>query len=87
MAQSAPARPKVNTKPTQAWDASGPGVSRRPARGSTRVRGEARESARGRAVIELDAGITVYPRQAPEGYPSQRFESAHRLSGQQRCAS
>ena len=67
MAQSAPARPKVNTKPTQAWDASGPGVSRRPARGSTRVRGEARESARGRAVIELDAGITVYPPQENGG--------------------
>ena len=61
MAQPAPARPKINTKPTQPWDASGPGVSRRPARGSTRVRGEVRESARGRAVIELDAGITVYP--------------------------
>ena len=67
MAQPAPARPKINTKPTQAWDASGPGVSRRPARGSTRVRGEARESARGRAVIELDAGITVYPPQENGG--------------------
>lgn len=30
-------------------------------RGSARMRGEARESARGRAVIELDGGITVYP--------------------------
>jgi hypothetical protein len=67
MAQPAPARPKINTKPTQAWNASRPGVSRRPARGSARVRGEARESARGRAVIDLDAGITVYPPQENGG--------------------
>jgi integrase len=67
MAQPAPARPKINTKPTQAQNASGPGVSRRPARGSTRVRGEARESARGLAVIELDTGITVYPPQENGG--------------------
>ena len=27
MAQPAPAWPKINTKPTQAWNASSPGVS------------------------------------------------------------
>jgi len=67
MAQPAPARSKINTKATQARNASGPAVTRRPARGSTRVRGDARESARGRAVIELDAGITVYPPQKDGG--------------------
>jgi hypothetical protein len=62
MAQSAPARTKINTKITQQdRAASGPGRSRPPARGAARVRGDARESARGRPVIELDAGITVYP--------------------------
>jgi hypothetical protein len=67
MAQPAPASPKINTKSTQAWNASSPGVHRRLARGNSRVRGEARESARGRAVIELDAGITVYPPQENGG--------------------
>ena len=67
MAQPAPASPKTNTKSTQAWNASSLGVHRRPARGNSRVRGEARESARGRAVIELDAGITVYPPQENGG--------------------
>jgi hypothetical protein len=61
MAQSAPGRPKINTKPTQAWNVPGSGRLGRRARGSARVRGEARESARGRAVIELGARITVYP--------------------------
>jgi hypothetical protein len=62
MAQQAPVRTKINTKTTQQGPAaSGPGRSRRPARGAARVRGDARESARGRPVIELDAGITVYP--------------------------
>ena len=63
MAQSAPARPKINTEPTQARNVSGSGRPGRRARGSARVRGEARESARGRTVIELEAGITVYPPQ------------------------
>jgi hypothetical protein len=69
MAQAAPPQPKINTKTTQpargrkARAASGTGKARRPTRGSARVRGDARESARsrGRVVIELDAGITVYP--------------------------
>jgi hypothetical protein len=58
MAQQSPVRTKVNTKNT-----TGPGSlrqilagSRRPARGAARVRGDARESARGRLVMELDAG-------------------------------
>jgi hypothetical protein len=61
MAQPAPARPKINTKPTQARNVPGSGRPGRRARGSARVWGEARESARGRAVIELGTGITVYP--------------------------
>ena len=68
MAQSAPARTKINTKVTQ----PAPGLSsRRPAgrpgpgrppRGP-RVSGEARDSVRqpDRPVIELDFGILVYP--------------------------
>jgi hypothetical protein len=61
MAQPAPARPKINTGSTQARNVPGSGRPGRRARGSARVQGEARESARGRTVIELDAGITVYP--------------------------
>jgi hypothetical protein len=59
MAQSAPARTKINTKVTQ----PAPGrSSRRPARGP-RVSGAARDSVRqsARPVIELDFGILVYP--------------------------
>lgn len=51
MAQPAPARPKINTKSTQARN----------------VPGETRESARGWTVIELDSGIPVYPPQEAEG--------------------
>jgi len=65
MAQSAPARTKINTKVTQ----PAPGrPSRRPAgRGrppkGPRVSGDARDSVRqpARPVIELDFGILVYP--------------------------
>ena len=71
MAQSAPARTKINTKVTQPAPGrssrrlaarSGPG---RPPRGP-RVSGEARESVRqpARPVIELDFGILVYPPEA-----------------------
>lgn len=67
MAQPAPARPKINTKSTQARNVPGSGRPGRRARGSARVRGEARESARGRTVIELEAGITVYPPQEAGG--------------------
>ena len=64
MAQPAPVRSKINTKPTQARNVSGSSRPGRRVRGSARVRGEARESARGRTVIELEgAGITVYPPQ------------------------
>ena len=70
MAQSAPARTKVNTKVTQPPPGRssrrpagrpGPGPGR-PARGP-RVSGEARDSVRqpDRLVIELDFGILVYP--------------------------
>jgi integrase len=76
MAQTAPARTKINTEITQA--ASGqasrrpPGRvgQRGPARAQARVAGDIRGSARdpGRAVVELDNGITVYPPEA-EGEP------------------
>jgi hypothetical protein len=67
MAQPASARPKINTESTRARNVPGSGRPGRRARGSVRVRGEARESARGRTVIELDAGITVYPAQGAGG--------------------
>jgi len=68
MAQSAPARTKINTKVTQPAPgrssrrpAGRPGPGR-PPRGP-RVSGDARESVRqpDRPVIELDFGILVYP--------------------------
>jgi hypothetical protein len=68
MAQSAPARTKMNTKVTQPTPgrssrrpAGRPGPGR-PPRGP-RVSGEARDSVRqsARPVIELDFGILVYP--------------------------
>ena len=68
MAQSAPARTKINTKVTQPAHglssrrpAGRPGPDR-PPRGP-RVSGEARDSVRqpDRPVIELDFGILVYP--------------------------
>ena len=75
MAQSAPARTKINTKVTQPAPGrpsrrpagrSGPG---RPPRGP-RLSGDARESVRqsARPVIELDFGILVYPPEA-DGEP------------------
>ena len=69
MVQAAAPQPKINTKTTQpphgraARAASGAGKARRAAQSSAHVRGDARESARGRAVIDLAAGITVYPPQ------------------------
>ena len=71
MAQSAPARTKINTKVTQPapgrpspHPAGRPGPGR-PAKGP-RVSGEARDSVRqsARPVIELDFGILVYPPEA-----------------------
>jgi hypothetical protein len=68
MAQSAPARTKINTKVTQPAPgrssrrpAGRPGPGRPPK--GPRVSGEARESVRqsARPVIELDFGILVYP--------------------------
>ena len=75
MAQSAPARTKINTKVTQPSPgrssrrpAGRPGPGR-PPRGP-RVSGEARDSIRqsARPVIEMDSGILVYPPEA-EGEP------------------
>ena len=68
MAQSAPARTKINTKVTQPAPgrpsrrpAGRPGPGRPPK--GPRVSGDARESVRqpARPVIELDFGILVYP--------------------------
>jgi hypothetical protein len=69
VAQTAPARPKINTKVTQAapGEASrrpvGGGTEGRSARGLARVAGDPRRSSRdpGRVVVELDHGVTVYP--------------------------
>src|SRR2546430_16903579 len=83
MAQSAPARTKINTKVTQPAPgrpsrrpAGRPGPGR-PPRGP-RVSGEARDPVRqpDRPVIELDFGILVYP---PEtgGVPLRAGISAH----------
>jgi hypothetical protein len=71
MAQSAPARTKINTKVTQParGRASRPPAGRRkagrPAKGP-RVSGDARESVRqsARPVIEVECGILVYPPEA-----------------------
>ena len=75
MAQSAPARTKINTKVTQPapgrpsrHPAGRPGPGRPPK--GPRVSGDARDSVRqsARPVIELDFGILVYPPEA-EGEP------------------
>ena len=65
MAQIGPARPKVNTEVTQPSPAR---ASRRRPRKQAGVAGETRGSVRdpGRAVIELDHGVTVYPPQDDE---------------------
>ena len=67
MAQIAPARPKINTEVTQPSPAR---ASWRRPRKRPGVAGEARGSVRdpGRAVIELDHGVTVYPPSA-DGEP------------------
>jgi hypothetical protein len=75
MAQSAPARTKINTKETQpapgrpSWRPAGQPGPGRPPRGP-RVSGGARESVRqsARPVIEMDFGILVYPPEA-DGEP------------------
>jgi len=76
MAQTAPARPKINTKVSQAAPDQGPrrsagrGLAGRPARGLARVAGDARRSSRnsGRVVVELGCGVMVYPPEV-EGEP------------------
>ena len=70
MAPSAPAKPEINTNPTQPGRARparrSPGKASTADRGRPRVSGEARESARGsaRVVVEVGWGVLVYP---PEG--------------------
>lgn len=73
MAQAAPARPKINTKVTQAAPAqrsrppAGRGKARPPLRGQASVSEGARRSVRdpGRQVVELGYGILVYPPERP----------------------
>jgi integrase len=69
MALPAPAKPKINTNPTQpaldraARRAPGGGRTARRGWGRARVSGDTRESVRypGRVVLEAEGGITVYP--------------------------
>src|ERR1022692_2262454 len=69
MALPAPAKPKINTNPTQpgrdraAQRAPGGGKTARRGRGQARVSGDTRESVRdsARVVVEAECGITVYP--------------------------
>jgi len=76
MALTAPAKPKINTNPTQpgrdraARRAPGEAKTVGRGRGSARVSGDTRESVRGsaRVVVEAECGILVYPPEA-EGEP------------------
>src|SRR5437899_5646158 len=67
MALSAPAKPKINTNPTQPGRARparrAPGKASTADRGRAQVSGDARESARdsARVVVEVGWGILVYP--------------------------
>jgi integrase len=69
MALPAPAKPKINTNPTQpardraARRAPGGGKKSRGGRGPARVTGDTRESVRdsARVVVEAECGILVYP--------------------------
>jgi integrase len=69
MALEAPAKPKINTNPTQpgrdraSRRAPGGGKTARRGRGQARVSGDTRESVRdsARVVVEAECGITVYP--------------------------
>ena len=73
MVQSAPVRPKINTRPTQL--ARGRALRPPRARGQAarsvgapaRVSGDTRESVRrsDRLVVELECGVTVYPAREP----------------------
>ena len=73
MALPAPAKPKINTNPTQpgrgrpARRAPGGGKTARRGRGQARVSGDTRESVRdaARVVVDADCGITVYPPEKP----------------------
>jgi integrase len=76
VALSTPAKPKINTNPTQLRPeraprpAPGNGKSPGRKRGPALVSGDTRESVRdaGRVVVEMEWGITVYPPEA-EGEP------------------
>ena len=87
MALPAPAKPKINTNPTQpgrdraARRAPGGGKTARRGRGQARVSGDTRESVRdsARVVVEADCGITVYPpEQAGEPWRAVFTENGRR---------
>jgi integrase len=87
MALPAPAKPKINTIPTQpgrdraARRAPGGGKTARRGRGQARVSGDTRESVRdsARVVVEADCGITVYPpEQAGEPWRAVFTENGRR---------
>src|ERR1039457_4916226 len=87
MALPAPAKPKINTNPTQpgrdraARRAPGGGKTARYGRGRARVSGGTRESVRdsARVVVEADCGITVYPpEQAGEPWRATFTENGRR---------
>src|ERR1035438_10003101 len=87
MALPAPAKPKINTNPTQPGRdravrrAPGGGKTTRYGRGQARVSGDTRESVRdsARVVMEADCGITVYPpEQAGEPWRAVFTENGRR---------
>src|ERR1035441_9616871 len=87
MALPAPAKPKINTNPTQpgrdraARRAPGGGKTARRGRGPARVTGDTRESVRdsARVVVEAECGITVYPpEQAGEPWRATFTENGRR---------
>ena len=67
MAPVAPAKPKINTNPTQPGRdraaRRAPGKAKAVGRGPARVSGDTRESVRdsARVVVEAECGILVYP--------------------------
>src|ERR1039458_7891638 len=87
MALPAPAKPKINTNPTQAGRdraaqrAPGGGKPARRGRGQARVSGDTRECVResARVVVEAEGGITVDPpEQAGEPWRATFTENGRR---------
>src|ERR1039457_2554734 len=87
MALPAPAKPKINTNPTQPGRdretrrAPGGGKKSRGGRGPARLSGDTRESVRdsARVVVEAECGITVYPpEQAGEPWRATFTENGRR---------